>query len=89
LPRRDGSYAGYDKTAFTSDEGGKARAVKWLLDTKGYASVAVVGDGATDMEARPPASVFVGFGGNVERDTVKEGCDWWVTSFHDACASLK
>ena len=38
------------------------------------------GDGATDMEARPPADIFVGFGGNVIREKVKGGADWFVTS---------
>lgn len=41
----------------------------------------MVGDGATDMEASPPADAFVGFGGNQIRDIVKNGADWFVTEF--------
>ena len=30
----------------------------------------MIGDGATDLAAAPPADAFIGFGGNVVRDTV-------------------
>ena len=43
----------------------------------------MVGDGATDMQARPPADAFIGFGGIVTRDVVKEGADWFVTDFEE------
>ena len=32
----------------------------------------MVGDGATDMEAKPPADGFIGFGGNKVRETVRK-----------------
>jgi phosphoserine phosphatase len=38
-------------------------------------SVALVGDGATDIEAREAGAYIVGFGGVVVRDTVKSGAD--------------
>jgi phosphoserine phosphatase len=41
----------------------------------------MVGDGATDMQAKPPADVFVGFGGIVERAVVKKGADIFVHDF--------
>ena len=41
------------------------------------------GDGATDMQARPPADAFVGFGGIVIRENVKKGSDWFVTDFDE------
>lgn len=43
----------------------------------------MVGDGVTDMEARPPAAIFIGFGGNVVREKVKAGADWFVTDFQE------
>ncbi len=39
------------------------------------------GDGVTDMQARPPASAFICFGGAVVRDAVKKGADLFVTDF--------
>lgn len=41
----------------------------------------MVGDGATDLEARPPADVFVGFGGVAVRAAVRDGADLFVTDF--------
>jgi hypothetical protein len=60
-----------------------------LMAEHGYAGVAMVGDGATDMDAKPPASVFVGFGGVVVRDSVKAGADWFVSDFAAMTAALK
>lgn len=41
----------------------------------------MVGDGATDAEACPPADAFIGFGGNQIRDSVKKLSDWYVYDF--------
>lgn len=30
----------------------------------GYRNLVMIGDGITDLEASPPADVFIGFGGN-------------------------
>ena len=49
----------------------------------------MVGDGATDMDARPPADLFIGFGGIVVRDSVKAGADWFVTDFEDMIAPIR
>lgn len=35
-----------------------------ILFRYGYKNLVMVGDGATDMEACPPADAFIGFGGN-------------------------
>nr|CAI5868189.1 unnamed protein product [Callosobruchus analis] len=79
----NGDYAGYDENAPTSNSGGKAVAVQHLKDTKGYKNVVLIGDGATDLEACPPADAFIGFGGNVTRQTVKDRAKWFITDFND------
>ena len=43
----------------------------------------------TDAEARPPADIFIGFGGNVKRDAVCEVSDWYITSFSSILEVLK
>ena len=48
----------------------------------------MVGDGATDIEARPPADLAIGFGGVVEREKVRAGADWFVRSFGELEAAL-
>jgi len=43
----------------------------------------MVGDGATDMQAKPPADLFIGFGGVVARQIIQENADWFVTDFSE------
>jgi phosphoserine phosphatase len=82
-----GNYAGFDENEPTSRAGGKA-VVVGNLKAKGYDPIVMVGDGATDMEARPPASLFVGFGGIVVREPVKKGADWFVMSAEEMIRAL-
>jgi len=41
----------------------------------------MIGDGATDLEAVPPANYFIGFGGNVVRPEVYRRAQYYVTDF--------
>jgi len=41
----------------------------------------MIGDGATDLEACPPANFFIGYGGNIIRESVKERAQYYVTDF--------
>ena len=84
-----GAYAGFDKSAPTSRDGGKAEVVRALVAAHGYAPVVVVGDGVTDMQARPPADVFIGYGGVVAREAVVRGSDWFVRDFADVLAVVE
>merc|ERR1719190_318193 len=49
----EGKYAGFDRDEPTSRAGGKAVVVGKLKEEFGYNPLFVIGDGATDMEARP------------------------------------
>jgi phosphoserine phosphatase len=82
------AYKGFDENQPTSQTGGKAVVVKQLIESHNFKSVVMVGDGATDMEARPPASLFIGYGGVVTRSSVKAGADWFVTDFNDLIGAL-
>jgi phosphoserine phosphatase len=76
-----GNYAGFDENAPTSRNGGKGAAIAALKRIFGYGPVIMVGDGITDLEARPPADGFIGYGGVVTRPRVQAGADWFVTNF--------
>jgi phosphoserine phosphatase len=78
-----GEYAGFDKDEPTSRDMGKPKALEQIKSTKNYETMVMVGDGATDAQAKPPAKAFIGFGGIVERDAVKEKADWFVFNFDD------
>ena len=84
----DGSYAGFDPEEPTSKAGGKAVVVGDLKKKHGYNPLFMIGDGATDMEARPPADAFIGFGGIAVRDVVKDGADWFVTDMQELINGL-
>jgi len=78
-----GMYKDFDRKAPTSMSRGKAKVIHHLQRSKKYHRVVMVGDGATDMEARPPAEAFIGFGGVQVREKVKQGADWFVTSWQE------
>ena len=88
----DGSFAGFDKDEPTSRDGGKPAVIQLLLNTHGEDSIRpilMVGDGATDMQAKPPVDAFLGFGGVVKREAVEKGADWFITDFGDLLTVLK
>jgi phosphoserine phosphatase len=85
---REGRYLGFDPDVFTSRSGGKAAALQHLKSHFGYAPLLMVGDGVTDLEARPPADGFIGYGGVVVREPVRRGADWFVTDFAELRAAL-
>jgi phosphoserine phosphatase len=86
----EGDYAGFDVEEFTSHSGGKAEACKYLKAKFDYSTVVMVGDGATDLEARQPggANIFVCYGGVVLRENVAAKADWVVTDMKDLLEAL-
>merc|ERR1719353_528855 len=88
----DGSFKSHLDSEPTSRAGGKAKVVADLKAKHGYKTVVMVGDGATDMEARDipgGADSFIGFGGIAVREKVEKGADWFVLDFKDMIAELK
>ena len=77
----DGSYRSFDPTEPTSADMGKPKALTNIQGRMGYQNMVMVGDGATDAQAKPPAKCFIGFGRIVERAAVKAKADWFVTDF--------
>jgi phosphoserine phosphatase len=87
LFNEDGSYAGFDDKELTAWAGGKSRVMEELQQMHGDPLI-MVGDGATDVEARPPATAVIGFGGNVVRESVLSDADWFVCDFNDMMVAL-
>ena len=48
----------------------------------------MIGDGMTDLEAYPPADLFIGFGGNKIRKNVQDKAPWFVMSFLELISQL-
>jgi phosphoserine phosphatase len=86
----DGTYVGFDTSEPTSKDMGKPKAIQQILDNRFYNNgIVMIGDGATDAQAKPPATAFIGFGGVVIREQVKLNSDWYVTNFDDITAIIE
>mmetsp|Transcript_20948 Transcript_20948/g.37557 ORF Transcript_20948/g.37557 Transcript_20948/m.37557 type:complete len:292 (-) Transcript_20948:244-1119(-) len=77
----NGDYTGFDSTEPTSADQGKPKALMAIKEKYGYETMIMVGDGATDAQAKPPADAFIGFGGVVTRSAVKAKACWFVKDF--------
>ncbi len=84
----DGSYAGYDAAFPATRSGGKAEVVARLKSEFRAAVTVMVGDGVSDLEARPAADRFVGFGGYVVRSKVKAAADDFIVSLAELTGIL-
>lgn len=72
-----GQYAGYDSTSPLAKSGGKPTVIRdWNLERP----VILVGDGATDLEARPELDLFVAYMGVTYRPKVAIGGDVVLTA---------
>ena len=81
LFNEEGEYIGFDSNEPTSADQGKPKALHKIKAKYGYETMVMVGDGATDAQAKPPADAFIGFGGVVTREAVKEKACWFVKDF--------
>ncbi|XP_057798167.1 phosphoserine phosphatase, chloroplastic [Salvia miltiorrhiza] len=85
-----GEFSGFDPNEPTSRSGGKAVAVQQIRKAKGFKSLVMIGDGATDLEARKPggADLFICYAGVVLREAVAANADWLVFNFKALINSL-
>ena len=67
-----GAYAGFESDSLLARSGGKPRVVReWSLPRPSL----LVGDGSTDLEARPEVDLFAAYMGVVHREKVAAGAD--------------
>jgi phosphoserine phosphatase len=69
-----GEYAGFDRRSVLARSGGKREQIELWGPTLPR-PVMLVGDGATDLEARPAVDCFVAFAGVVERPAIVAQAD--------------
>jgi phosphoserine phosphatase len=72
-----GRYAGFDLDSPLARSGGKRIWVESRTDL--VSPVLLVGDGATDLEARPAVDRFAAFTGVVRREPVAAGADYVIS----------
>ena len=73
----NGSYQDFDRTALLAQTGGKAKVCR-QLNPKQH-TLAMIGDGQTDLEAQQAGAVVIGFGGVVARPAVQAQADYFVS----------
>ena len=78
----------HTKISILFRDGGKPAVIKKLKEAHGYNPIIMIGDGATDLQAKPPADAFIGFGGVVVREKVRDNADWFVTDFRELLDAL-
>jgi phosphoserine phosphatase len=83
----NGNYEDFDRRSFLTRPGGKELAVRDVR-ARSHGKAAFVGDGVSDLEARPAVDLFIGFGGVVVRPRVKENADLYVTRLADVLPHL-
>lgn len=79
----DGAYVDYDRDYPTTRNGGKREVAEALRREGGYERVVMVGDGVSDLEAKPAVDLFIGYGRVAERDAVKREANHFIFSLAD------
>lgn len=76
-----GNYAGYGVDFPTTRNGGKPEIIReWKAALLPQLTV-MVGDGMSDCETTPEVDLFIGFGGVIVRESVKQNAAVFVTDF--------
>lgn len=81
-----GAFAGYDSRSPLTRGLGKETVVRDVR-ARAHGRAALVGDGVSDLEARPAVDLFIGYGGVQVREKVKQNADVYVEE-HDLRALL-
>jgi phosphoserine phosphatase len=82
-----GNYKDFDRRSFLTRTGGKELVVRDIR-ARSHGKAAFIGDGVSDLEAKPAVDLFLGFGGVVVRPRVKENADLYVTDLRDVLQHL-
>ena len=83
----NGNYKDFDRRSFLTRSGGKELVVRDVR-ARSHGKAAFIGDGVSDLEAKPAVDLFIGFGGVVVRPRVKENADLYVTNLRDVLRHL-
>ncbi len=79
----DGQYVGYGADYPTTRNGGKPEIIREWRQAMLPEAVVMVGDGISDLETRGEVDLFIGFGGVVAREAVRNGADAWLDRMSD------
>jgi len=75
---KDGNYLDFDRNNPLSNNGGKVKIIQKYKKRLG--KTVFIGDGSTDLETKPVVNLFIGFGGVVVRQKVKDNSNVFVAN---------
>lgn len=78
----EGTYKDFDRRSLLTLAGGKELVVR-AVRARSKGGAAMIGDGASDLEAKPAVDLFIGFGGVASRAVVRENADVFVRNLRD------
>lgn len=84
-----GAYAGYAADYPTTRNGGKLEVLRQLQAEGDYTMTVMVGDGISDLEAKPGVDLFIGFGAYVSRSKVRAAADGFIHTLDELPALLR
>ena len=73
-----GNYVDFDANYPTTRNGGKPEIIREWKEALRPSRTIMVGDGISDLESRCETELFLGYGGVVARDAVREKADIWI-----------
>jgi phosphoserine phosphatase len=73
----EGRYVDFDRRSFLTRSNGKTVVIRDLR-ARSHGNAALVGDGASDAEAREAVDLFIGFGGVTAREAVRNVADIFI-----------
>ena len=77
-----GNYKDFDRRSLLTRAGGKELVVR-AVRARSKGGAAMIGDGASDLEAKPAVDLFIGFGGVHARPVVRENAEVYVMELRD------
>jgi phosphoserine phosphatase len=77
---KEGNYTGFNKDYPTTRSGGKPEVIERLRKEFNPKQIVMIGDGVSDLETQASVDLFVGFGGVVIREKVKQGAHAFITA---------
>lgn len=84
-----GDYEGFLQSCPTSRMGGKIELINRYKAERSPERVVMVGDGSSDLETKDDVDLFIGFGGYIARDLVRQEAPAFATSLAEIPALIE
>ena len=78
---QNNQYCGFRKELPINQPNGKAGIIATFMKDHNLQHCVMIGDGATDLETASVVDCFIGYGGVIEREIVKQQASFFCTSF--------